>query len=161
MFCRRLILTAIITLSLAVSVDAEKLGNARVKGVLYDHDVKLSSARYENRILEIYEGDSWAGHQSLLVFLFDKEVAPGKSIRVKPKSDAMQPHVHSRYQTKSGIVSEVVMGDYEMTIRFGKKFKRGYLPATFKLEMLDEDARTELNGFFFLRQSDLTTKKTK
>lgn len=136
----------------ATSVGKEIEGNARVNGKIYGTDVKLTTAKFDGSILEIYEGDSWGQNPSLLIFLFDdaKLVAPNKSIKIKPSSKSA-PHVHARFKPKGqeNVKTKVFMDDYSMTIRFQKP-KRGFLPA--KFELSEPNGKTKVEGFFFLKQ---------
>lgn len=149
------ILASIMILVLtATSLGKEIEGNARVSGKICGTDVKLTTAKFDGSILEIYEGDGWGFNPSMLIFLFDngKLVAPKKSIKIEPSSKKMAPHIHSRFKVegqKHVEMADIAMKDYSMSIRF-QQVKRGFLPAKFKISIPEQD--TELEGFFFLKQ---------
>ncbi len=137
----------------ATSLGKEIEGNARVNGTIFGTNVKLTTARFDGSILEIFEGDSWGQNPSLVIFLFDeaKSVAPNKSINIKRKSKNLSPHVHVRFEPKGSekIQTKIFSKDYAMSIRF-QKTKRGFLPARFELS--EPKSNTKLDGFFFLKQ---------
>ena len=142
-----IVLLALVSLSLSA---VAKKQPTSVRGTIMGAKANMTTAKYSNNILEIFEGDSWGTNPSILIFLFDhaKSFAPGKTIKVTPKSTGSNPHLHCRYRKKGEetLPCEIFTSGYTLSITFAKKKVGKSLRGQFKLDVPGK--KTKLGGMF-------------
>jgi len=92
------------------------------EGIAHGRNIKVEKATIQNGILELRQGQDFFPDHSFMIFTFldEKEIAPGKTIIVKPSDGLGGPHIHFKYKVsrKDMPETEMFMEKFAMKLEF-------------------------------------------
>ena len=118
-----------------------KIPDVTARGMIHGEEFVAESAKIENGILTIRDGEGIFPNHAVTIFLFLKkgESAEGKSYDIVSTSGFGSPHVHMKWKPANSKIpkSDVFMKNYSMRLDFAKT-QNGKLPGKIYLCMPDK-----------------------
>ena len=100
-----------------------KIPESPVSGNIHGADFLVESAKIENSILTIRQGDGFFPDQAIMIFMFLQadEKLEGKTYNVTSKDELEIPHVHLQWKEEGNDVpkTKIFMRDYTMKLEIG------------------------------------------